>query len=519
MRNIQWLLTLLGVLVHVSLALAEPRSAEPLAVEYRPPGGEPLSLYRQSHAEVIGIDRYDHLGSLGGATRDAKQVAEQLRQSGFQVTTLLDKQATREALTQLIGDELPARLRPDDRVLVYFAGHGLSKGEGEAAMGNLMPVDARREAPASSAISMAELQRWFAQYPARHVLFVADACYSGLAIGTRATGLPPQTKDYLREVTRRPVRVAMVAGTSGQEAHEYRGNGLFTWFWLQGLRGAADANRDGLVTTDELAAYVKPAVAQVAAYEFHAQQHPQVGRSGEGEFVFVLPAPGAEATPTSPASARVTLPQPRGVQGITPEPGQLVLVLPPTYIGSRPELQVLPGAVAELVATRLKEAPGAAVVEPAGVARALLATGPQLGMRVTLAQIPVLAEQFSAQWIVQTQVVEVLGLVRLQLQCLSADGRPVGAPVTVAQTLDEIPDLAARAAAALQPRLGLTAAVSTAKRPPVKRAAVLLYGEALAARAAGDEASARAKLAAANRADPGISAAVPQAKPLAAQSK
>jgi hypothetical protein len=140
-------------------------------------------------------------------------------------------------------------------------------------------------------------------------------------------------------------------------------------------------------------------------------------------------------------------------------------------------------------------------------------------MRVTLAQIPVLAEQFAAQWIVQTQVVEVLGLVRLQLQCLSADGRPVGAPVTVAQTLDEIPDLAARAAAALQPRLGLTAAVSTAKRPPVKRAAVLLYGEALAARAAGDEASARAKLAAANRADPGISAAVPQAKPLAAQSK
>jgi hypothetical protein len=44
---------------------------------------------------------------------------------------------------------------------------------------------------------MQELQGWFASYRAKHVMFVADACYSGLAISTRAAGLSAGALDYL----------------------------------------------------------------------------------------------------------------------------------------------------------------------------------------------------------------------------------------------------------------------------------------------------------------------------------
>lgn len=278
-----------------ALALARPCAADPRGgvvygtTEYRAPAGGKVTLYRKSIAVVIGIDAYQHLPPLTGAKRDARQMAAYLGRNGFEVTLLLDGAATRQAITQLVGDELPAKVQPDDRVLIYFAGHGLSRGQDAETMGYLMPVEGKREAPASSAISMAELQRWFGQYPARHVLYLADACYSGLAIGSRAVGLPPGTGDYVAQVLKRPVRIALVAGAAGQEAHEYRGNGLFTGFVLEGLRGAADGNRDGLITTDELVSFVKPNVARVAASELHSAQLPQLGRSGEGEFLFVTP--------------------------------------------------------------------------------------------------------------------------------------------------------------------------------------------------------------------------------------
>ncbi len=289
------------------------RGAEVLGpTEYLQPSGAKLTLYRRSIAVVIGIDAYPNLPPLGGAKRDARNVAAYLRSVGFEVRLLLDEQATRSAITALVGDELPGILQPDDRVVIYFAGHGLSRGQDAEAMGYLMPFDGRREHPASTGISMAELQRWFSSYPARHVLYLADACYSGLAIGTRAVGLPPGTRDYVSEVIKRPVRVALVAGAAGQEAHEYRGAGLFTGFVLEGLRGAADANRDGLVTTDELVTFVKPNVVRVAASELHSAQLPQLGRSGEGEFLFVTPRPSRDPVPERlPGSG----PQPPQVEG------------------------------------------------------------------------------------------------------------------------------------------------------------------------------------------------------------
>ena len=285
----------LAVLLAARLAwAANPpthRCAEPLGtVSFRPQdASEPLQLYRKSWAVVVGIDAYEKLPRLGGAVRDARAMAQVLQQQGFEVRLLLDGEATRAAITRLIADELPDRTGPDDRVLVYFAGHGMTRGAEDAAVGYLMPIDAEPQAAASTGISMTELQRWFSLYPARHILYVADACYSGLALGSRGAGLPAGAHDYVRQVAGKKARISLVAGANGEQALEFRGHGLFTYHLLEALEGAADANGDGLITSDELAAFVKPAVAQTARREFQAGQTPQYARQGEGEFLLLSP--------------------------------------------------------------------------------------------------------------------------------------------------------------------------------------------------------------------------------------
>ncbi|MEK7474147.1 MAG: SUMF1/EgtB/PvdO family nonheme iron enzyme [Candidatus Coatesbacteria bacterium] len=318
--NLPARLALFGLLAQAALCPAADRG---VAVVYQAPSGGrgglagAVRIYDHSFAVVIGIDQYlnPNVPKLTGAVRDARTVAAALTAQGFTVTMLLDGQATRKRIMEVLGDELPNKLGKEDRVLVYFAGHGVSTGEGDRALGYLVPVDGDRNRLRSSGLSMNELTAWFEDYPSKHVLYVADACYSGLALSTRALGLSAQLSDYLAQVTRKRVRMVMTAGGAGQEAHEWQGQGLFTRYFLSAITGAADADHDGIVTSDEIAAYVKPNVSQTSLSRFRTAQDPQVGRSGEGEFVFV----------TSPASPERVLES----KGPSPEGGGL----PKTIIG------------------------------------------------------------------------------------------------------------------------------------------------------------------------------------------
>lgn len=260
----------------------------PAAAPTRPPGGP---MYRESWAVVVGIDAYRRWPRLSYAANDARAVQNLLvRRFLFKpenVTLLLDEKATRESILAALGDRLadPARVSKDDRVFVFFAGHGatrrLSSGR---SLGYIVPVDADLANFQSQAISMTNFQDVSEAIPAKHVLFVTDACYSGVAL-TR--GAPPSGRGYLEEVTRRSVRQMLTAGGADEEVADNGPNGhsVFTWTLLQGLEGRADLSGDGYVTASELAAYVTPAVSSLS------RQTPVFGNlvgSEGGDFVFEL---------------------------------------------------------------------------------------------------------------------------------------------------------------------------------------------------------------------------------------
>jgi peptidoglycan/xylan/chitin deacetylase (PgdA/CDA1 family) len=248
------------------------------------------SLYRESWAVIVGIDEYEKWTKLRYAVNDAKAVRDMLvNKYGFKpenVFSLHNAEATRNNILSVLGDTLgnPERVKHDDRVFVFFAGHGATRQLASGRdLGYLVPVDAGLTNYHGQAISMTNFRDIAEAIPAKHVFFVMDSCYSGLGL-TRGGATTPA---YLQELTRRNARQILTAGGADQQVSDSGPNGhsVFTWTLLQALEGRADLNNDGYVTASELATYTLPLVASLAP------QTPAFGSlpgSEGGEFVFEL---------------------------------------------------------------------------------------------------------------------------------------------------------------------------------------------------------------------------------------
>src|SRR5260221_12455265 len=84
--------------------------------------------YTESRALVIGITAYKNAAPLSYACNDAKEIQDLLvKELGFpeaNVTCLLDGQATRDAILRTYFRFTKEDIGLDDRVFVFFAGHG-----------------------------------------------------------------------------------------------------------------------------------------------------------------------------------------------------------------------------------------------------------------------------------------------------------------------------------------------------------------------------------------------------------
>ena len=142
-------------------------------------------IYDRSYAVVIGINKYANPREeeLDNAVSDAKAIAELLAGLQFDVIHLFDQDAKKDAIRSLIFDDLPSKVGNDDRVLVFFAGHATAlcnKGN-NSRTGFIMPHDGYGN-KISTLIDFKELVPTAAnQLAAKHILFIFDCCFSGIA--------------------------------------------------------------------------------------------------------------------------------------------------------------------------------------------------------------------------------------------------------------------------------------------------------------------------------------------------
>lgn len=92
------------------------------------------------------------------------------------------------------------------------------------------------------------------------------------------------TDDFLTRVAESGRgRVILSASSANQPSQERSdlGHGAFTYYLLEGLRGAADRNGDGAITIDEAYYYVAEKVPQATGQS----QHPVKKGEVEGELI------------------------------------------------------------------------------------------------------------------------------------------------------------------------------------------------------------------------------------------
>lgn len=271
---------------------------------------ERASLYDASYALVIGNGRYSRgWQPLGGVAQDVDEVSAVLEASGFSVSVKHDLKSRelRETIEAFIAEHGNG---PDDRVVIYYAGHGatLAAADGEQD-GFLVPVDApAQDAPAfrSLALSMNQLQDLTARMRAKHVLYLFDSCFSGSFLHAMRGGADRPAS--INADTQRPVRQVITSGTAEQRVPD---ESIFRRLLVKGLSGDADLNGDGYITGTELGFYLRSGVADAS----QGRQTPQFatllrGGSGKdysdfGDTVFL--SPRGAAKPAADAALPVTL--------------------------------------------------------------------------------------------------------------------------------------------------------------------------------------------------------------------
>lgn len=197
-----------AVLQFVIVTPATGPAAAPTAGAVRA-GAVPFGRF---HALIIGNNSYTYLPKLNTAINDAEGVAEVLRgRYGFSTTVLVD--ADRRAIISALY-ELRQRLSEDDNLLIYYAGHGeldLASGQGY-----WLPVDAETANPANW-LSNDAVTDMLNAIRARHIMVVADSCYSGTmtrtSIARLDVTLPPALKEkWLRLMAHSRSRTALTSG-------------------------------------------------------------------------------------------------------------------------------------------------------------------------------------------------------------------------------------------------------------------------------------------------------------------
>lgn len=245
--------------------------------------------YEGFHALLIGVDSYPQFPPLNTAVKGVRALADVLHHHlhfpAENITILVDEEATQRNIRRRFTSPLSQRdsVGPDDGVVIYFAGHGVTVDTVSGPQGYIVPYDAEPEYY-DSLIAMDELTRTAAEHiHAKHVIFLLDACFSGFATVRMSETVQRQLRDYLVN----PVRQVIAAGTRDQAVSDLwgpEGHSLFTGFLLEGLRGAAPAP-GGILRAFHLAGWLQDQVGQHSR-AFQTPQYAALLGSRGGDFIF-----------------------------------------------------------------------------------------------------------------------------------------------------------------------------------------------------------------------------------------
>ena len=277
----------------------------------RPPeadaAAKPVTIPR-SYALVIGVANYANLpesAQLHFSERDAEAIYSILispEGGNFRaenVRKLIGARATLENIRRELEQWLPSVTADDDRVLIYFAGHGFV----HQGRGYLAPYDIHPDRISATGYPMDRLGQVFgSSIKGKWKVLLTDSCHSGaITPADDAAFLNKRLLDLNKNLF--SLTASRDRERSFESAEWGGGHGIFTYYVVKGLEGLADENSDGIVTADELAEYVRRNVREATG----GQQNPTADRGSFDAAMLLAYLPSGVSPGTPPAPKFGTL--------------------------------------------------------------------------------------------------------------------------------------------------------------------------------------------------------------------
>ncbi|MDJ0636340.1 MAG: SUMF1/EgtB/PvdO family nonheme iron enzyme [Xenococcaceae cyanobacterium MO_188.B29] len=238
----------------------------------------PVERYRniEKWAVIVGISEYKYQPwNLDYAHRDAEELYELLQSNNYgdfpknNIKLLINQQATTRNIRKALNTFLK-KPNSEDLVLIYFACHGAPDFDLPENK-YLLTHDTEHDDISGTALEMEAINSALKKtIKAKKVIILADTCHSG-GINYRdinnvenrsINNNSDQVTRYLQQLNNFKGGIAIVTSAEAtqlsQEGKQWGGgHGVFTHFILEGMRGKADENNDGIVTAGELFEYVR----------------------------------------------------------------------------------------------------------------------------------------------------------------------------------------------------------------------------------------------------------------------
>jgi uncharacterized caspase-like protein len=261
------------------------------AVIDKPETNDKAEVFRgRKYAIVVGVSEYQYpdagLKNLSFADDDAQAVAAFLQTptgGGFSsgdIKLLVNQSASLLAVRTAL-QETAKRAKSEDLVFIFIAGHGAPDPLAPQNLYFLM-TDTKVVDMAKTALPMNELKQILdTQIYAQRVIVLIDTCHSaGINQKTKSivSGRELVQEDdennisnfyltnQLFKQTGRAIITSSDVNEVSQESSKWGNHGVFTWALLDGLKGKADINGDGLITASEIFQYTRANVQKATNF-------------------------------------------------------------------------------------------------------------------------------------------------------------------------------------------------------------------------------------------------------------
>ncbi len=235
-------------------------------------------------AVVIGISHYRNrdIPPVSYAASGAKLVREYFIKSfgvdKKRIIFAVDQDASLSGFRKIFGEQLKNYIVPGKSdVYVYYQGHGVPDPESKEAY--FVPYDCDPSYAKSTGYSLKEFYSNLSKLRARSVTVILDACFSGSSAGgTLLKNISPLYIEVKNPVVAMNNAMIFTSSTGEQVSCWFpqKGQSLFTYYFLKGLTGRADSDKDGAVTAGEMEEYLTHNVPAEARYLNNREQTPKL---------------------------------------------------------------------------------------------------------------------------------------------------------------------------------------------------------------------------------------------------